>query len=666
MSDRGSEVPERLNLGYLDFTIELWFKAAGPQIERGVIFEVENEGHRGSAHMVNALILASDRTHFILSSRALTDRDFDIELKIPTDATRLSDQSWRHLAFTYTCAERQTRHFLDGQMQPLPEKGGFLPTQNRLVSLRVSHRLDAVIDEYRISDVVRYDSQFHPPGSFSRNFSRPRPANKPNGPAPLFSSGELVGETVRLLSRKHLFIDDAIIDESDRVVFTVNPPVAVETNFRNTESWEPTPRFGSTIPDPCTVWKEDGIFKMLYTNGGMWGARDHAVCYATSEDGINWDKPVLNLKSWGGDTANNIVLRNACQGSVIVDENPNAPREEKYKYIAWNFYWGFYVFTSPDAIHWRRNEVNALPFDPDGSNSTFWDDQFGCYRIYIRASYDKLNRFAPEENNTYRATARIETPELMAPWPFNPQIRPNLKLVMAKPICGELPIVDTAGQVYRFPAQKYPWAPDTYLAFPWRYLKEGNVRPGSFLMVSRDGENWIRYEPPYYFSSDWSLRGRPVVEALTETGMVRQHDEIWQFGTVRFTVHGGALYGGEEREGGVHDRFMILKQRLDGFVSIDAGENTGTIVTRPLLVQGNRLELNMASEGSVRVAVLDQSGRHYDGFSLEDCVPLSADDVRAEVRWRGGADLASLAGKVLRVKFELRHTKLFAMQFVDG
>ena len=68
-------------------------------------------------------------------------------------------------------------------------------------------------------------------------------------------------------------------------------------------------------------------------------------------------------------------------------------------------------------------------------------------------------------------------------------------------------------------------------------------------MVSRDGINWKRYEKPYYFSSGWSLRGRPVVEALTENGMVFRDDEIWQFGTARFTVHGGALYGGEEREG---------------------------------------------------------------------------------------------------------------------
>ena len=109
---------------------------------------------------------------------------------------------------------------------------------------------------------------------------------------------------------------------------------------------------------------------------------------------------------------------------------------------------------------------------------------------------------------------------------------------------------------------------------------------------------------------------------------------------------------------------MILKQRLDGFVSLDCGEQLGSVVTRPLRAEGNRLVLNIASsEGIARVAILDRSGRPYNGFSLDDCIPLSCDSVRAHVRWQRNADLAPLAGKVLRLKFELSETKLFAMQF---
>ena len=56
--------------------------------------------------------------------------------------------------------------------------------------------------------------------------------------------------------------------------------------------------------------------------------------------------------------------------------------------------------------------------------------------------------------------------------------------------------------------------------------------------------------PPYYLGPGWQLDDRQVLEALMEKGMIRRGDEIWQYGNVRFTEHGGALYGGVEHEGG--------------------------------------------------------------------------------------------------------------------
>ena len=54
-------------------------------------------------------------------------------------------------------------------------------------------------------------------------------------------------------------------------------------------------------------------------------------------------------------------------------------------------------------------------------------------------------------------------------------------------------------------------------------LNAERVRPAvTAADVSRDGEDWQRYEPPYYFSSDWTHDGRKVMEALIEQGMVRR------------------------------------------------------------------------------------------------------------------------------------------------
>jgi hypothetical protein len=133
---------------------------------------------------------------------------------------------------------------------------------------------------------------------------------------------------------------------------------------------------------------------------------------------------------------------------------------------------------------------------------------------------------------------------------------------------------------------------------------------------------------------------------------------------VRFTEHGGILYRGVEHEGGYYDRLLRLVQRLDGYVSLGAGKEVGTVVTRPLVFEGSRLVLNLAAEGSLRVGLLDETGQPLAGVSLADCGPIQADSIRQEVTWNGEGDVSRLAGEVVRLQFELREAKLFALQFV--
>lgn len=649
-SDRGNDVPERFNLGYLDWTIEVWLRADRPQEGRGVLWELRNEtGPALAPPGVNALLVDAGRSRFILASRAKHGSpkvDWNVELAIPTDPAALNDGGWHHVAFTYTASERQVRHFLDGKLKPLPDKGGFLPVIGQIVSMRVAGEpFTGALDEFRISGAVRYAQDFAPPGSFSR--VRPVAEVPIETPPLVRMNGPLA-----LGGRKHLFIDGLLLESQEKTAFTVNPPSAREvTDFRNQFPWEPSPRFGAAIPDVCSVWDEGDKLAMLYTNGGMWGGKSHAVCYAESSDGLRWSKPELGLQAWEGSLRNNIVLRIACQGTVLKDPRPGTADHERYKFVAWCMNRGFYVFTSGDAKRWRRNETIALPFDPDGSTEVFWDDQAGLYRGYFRA----LGAGHPE-NRDYRAVVRTEVRDLLQPWPFTPSPKPVWHVFASpKPAGGEFPILECGGEVYRMKAVKYPWAPDVYLAFPWRYKLAQNIRPGSFIMVSRDGERWTRYEAPYYFGSGFDLDGRTVLEALMEQGMVRRGARIWQFGTVRFTEHAGALYGGVEHEGGIHDRFLRLSQRLDGFVSLDAGPDGGVAVTKPFTFKGTRLMIN--AKGSVRVSMLDESGKPLPGFEGAEA---TGDSVSQEVRL---STLSALEGKVVRLRFELRDAKLFAFQF---
>lgn len=179
LQDRPNQVPERLNLGYLDWTVEFWFKPADRQTSEGVILEWRNESdHRKAIPMRNALLIDRGRRRFWLVSQVLEgdpEHQFHLRLAVPSDSIRLNQGTWVHLAFTYTASERQVRHYVNGRLQPLPEPGGFLPMMGRVVSLQLGEGVHGLLDEFRISDVVRYTHDFSPPASFSRNQGLPRP-----------------------------------------------------------------------------------------------------------------------------------------------------------------------------------------------------------------------------------------------------------------------------------------------------------------------------------------------------------------------------------------------------------------------------------------------------------------------------------------------------------
>ena len=90
----------------------------------------------------------------------------------------------------------------------------------------------------------------------------------------------------------------------------------------------------------------------------------------------------------------------------------------------------------------------------------------------------------------------------------------------------------------------------------------------------------------------------------------------------------------------------------------------GTVITKPFVFEGDNLALNIAADGEARVALLDENGRPIKGFDLHDCDPIRADNVRHIVTWRTSANVGRLAGRHVRLKFELKKAKLYAFQFL--
>jgi len=108
-----------------------------------------------------------------------------------------------------------------------------------------------------------------------------------------------------------------------------------------------------------------------------------------------------------------------------------------------------------------------------------------------------------------------------------------------------------------------------------------------------------------------------------------------------------------------------LLLRLDGFASVNAPHSGGTLLTKPLTFSGDELVLNYSTSaaGGLRVELQDADGTPLPGYALADCPEIIGDEIEHVVRWKGGADLGRLAGKSVKVRFELKDADLFAFQF---
>ncbi|MHC4575070.1 MAG: LamG-like jellyroll fold domain-containing protein [Planctomycetota bacterium] len=580
-----------------------------------------------------------------------------------TNGRTLCDGKWHHVAFSFNAASGRLRHFLDGRAQTEPriyrtprtppdrQLAGFTFSQNIPAGERIKHRfnfslgtdrqgeksLDGLLDELRLSDVARYAGNFAVPGSFARNYGpKPPKPSVPTGPPLLFGPDAPKGP-VQLGSRKHLFIDDALIDKRHNVKLTVNPPHSPRpTNIK--------------IRGEKSVWDENGKIDMVVTPG--YGSEKGEVRLLTSTDGINFEAPNLGLVELNGSRKNNLLMTAArMNGRAFKDPNPNAEPEARYKLAAWLAQRGIYLFVSPDGIHWRRNETNMLPLVSGGGSEAFWDDQRGLYAYFMKRD----SSFRPGRG---RRASLVQTREVFKPWPFKPLAEPYYEGWAVPAITEELPValgVTELGQVYRTRAVKYEWAPDTYLAFVWRYKSEGNFRQTE-LATSRDGVHWKTYgDSPWYISAGITYKGKRIGEALSDHGLIRRADEIWQYAVYKVGLHG-------DHSGATHVR---LTQRLDGFVSLDAGTEPGWAITRPLVFQGRKLTLNVAAKAVTRVAILDEQSGEIEGFTLADCDPIHMDATSQVVRWRRNSDVGRLAGRVVRLKFEMQNTRLYAFKF-DG
>ena len=100
--------------------------------------------------------------------------------------------------------------------------------------------------------------------------------------------------------------------------------------------------------------------------------------------------------------------------------------------------------------------------------------------------------------------------------------------------------------------------------------------------------------------------------------------------------------------------------RRDGFASLDATEEEGSVITRKLTFEGNHLFVNTdASKGQLLAEVLDEYGNVIRGFSKEDCIPITENGTKINIQWKGKKQLDNFS-KPIKVKFYSINSALYS------
>ena len=479
-------------------------------------------------------------------------------------------------------------------------------------------------------------------------------------------------------SNRQMFVDDDLLDPalSRGATRTLNGPLRVQ---RVIKPDRPSEALGFIFY--CSVVDDKGTAMLFH--GSYDADKKKHFALASSEDGIHWRRPELGRKKYRGNTANNLFPFEAVEASVFLD--PNAPASKRFR-LLYSRHWpdparaGIYLASSPDGIEWTESETRVLPFVPDSQHCGLWDAALGKYVIYTRA-------WSAERE---RVVARVAVDDIEKPWPYDNLVPPLHVWGVDKvpTLSRELPIVmacderDPPGvQLYTSAAIQYPFAPNVWLAFPAAYQtfkgrewkdRALNGNDGTFdvhFATSRDGVSWQRWRRPYVAAGH--LDGLDLRLVSMGQGMIRRGRELHQYFVGWPHTHGRPVVWDRDQD----DRAKWLKkdlggiycatQRVDGFVSMDAGFPGGKITTKPLRFKGGRLLLNVHTQGSggVRAALLNAEGMPFPGFSAEDCESINVDEIDHEVRWKSGSDISSLEGKIVRVEFSLRNARLFAFQF---
>ncbi|MFA6239605.1 MAG: hypothetical protein WC655_01675, partial [Candidatus Hydrogenedentales bacterium] len=177
-----------------------------------------------------------------------------------------------------------------------------------------------------------------------------------------------------------IFADDYAVESKSGVARVYHPFVKDERN---------------PVLVPDKPWEEDAVYlygTVLPGDDGKgyrawyhaWAEGEYRMLYATSADGIHWEKPNLGLVDYKGSKENNLLFRRTHENHnpQVIHTPWESDPNTRYKLVYFDYgrtppdftVCGYYGMTSPDGIHWTDVAKKPILVDDPGDVGNFvWD-----------------------------------------------------------------------------------------------------------------------------------------------------------------------------------------------------------------------------------------------------------------------------------------------------
>ena len=446
---------------------------------------------------------------------------------------------------------------------------------------------------------------------------------------------------------RHLFLDDRLIAETHNAKLTVGTVAKHAGNplFGEEQPWEA--RFDNLYANvlydqlhgyrcwynPFIVDPQGSVTPRHERHKVTYKARpgESGICYAVSQDGIVWSKPDLDLVSFNGSTANNLVLRGIHGAGIFKDQRDPKP-ERRYKMFyggKWIKEWepGIAVQFSEDGLHW--SDAVACPqveAAGDTHNSPLWVPQLEKYVAMTRIHRGEPFELHPDGQ---RAVGRTESQDFVH-WTAatealrgEPQNQTYAMLVF--PTAG---LYLALLMIIRLKEDRVhcelAWSPDTV---DWH-----RVDPGTPLVPNSETEG----------DYDWGC-------VYGANAPIATKESIWIY------------YGGSNgRHRSWRDSFLCLATlRPDGWAGYEPvnARKTAVVVTRPRACRGQVHLTADAAGGLVQINALDD-----DGTVLAEGQPIAEDVTDRRVQWANPDQETACAGRSVRLSFRIQRAKVYSVR----